>query len=115
MTGTCFLCGNYETVERHHIFQGALRKKADKLKLTVYLCPWCHQYDADSVHRSGETRLILHKYGQRKAMIEQGWTKEDFIREFGKNYLSDQEIAELYDVPEDGHFELIREEAELPW
>lgn len=115
MTGTCFLCGNYETVERHHIFQGALRKKADKLKLTVYLCPWCHQYDADSVHRSGETRLILHKYGQRRAMIEQGWSKEDFIREFGKNYLSDQEIAELYDVPEDGHFALIREEAELPW
>ncbi len=116
MTGTCFLCGNYETVERHHIFQGALRKKADKLKLTVYLCPWCHQYDADSVHRSGETRLILHKYGQRKAMIEQGWSKEDFIREFGKNYLSDQEIEELYDTPEvSGHFELIREEAELPW
>ena len=116
MTGTCFLCGNYETVERHHIFQGALRKKADKLKLTVYLCPWCHQYDADSVHRSGETRLILHKYGQRKAMIEQGWSKADFIREFGKNYLSDQEIAELYETPEvSGHFELIREEAELPW
>jgi len=116
MTGTCFLCGNYETVERHHIFQGALRKKADKLKLTVYLCPWCHQYDADSVHRSGETRLILHKYGQRKAMIEQGWSKEDFIREFGKNYLSDQEIEDLYDAPEiSGEFALIREEAELPW
>lgn len=115
MTGTCFLCGNYETVERHHIFQGALRKKADKLKLTVYLCPWCHQYDADSVHRSGETRLILHKYGQRRAMIEQGWSKEDFIREFGKNYLDDDEIAALYDVPTDGHFALIREGAELPW
>ena len=116
MTGTCFLCGNYETVERHHIFQGALRKKADKLKLTVYLCPWCHQYDADSVHRSGETRLILHKYGQRRAMIEQGWSKEDFIREFGKNYLSDQEIAEMYDTQEiSGHFELIRDEVELPW
>lgn len=116
MTGTCFLCGNYETVERHHIFQGALRQKADKLKLTVYLCPWCHQYDADSVHRSGETRLILHKYGQRRAMIEQGWSKEDFIREFGKNYLSDQEIEELHETPEvSGHFALIREEAELPW
>ena len=116
MTGTCFLCGNYETVERHHIFQGALRKKADRLKLTVYLCPWCHQYDADSVHRSGETRLILHKYGQRKAMIEQGWSKEDFIREFGKNYLSDQEIAELYDAPEiSGEFAVIQEETELPW
>ena len=49
-------------------------------------------------------------------MIEQGWSKEDFIREFGKNYLSDQEIDELYDTPEiSGEFALIREEVELPW
>lgn len=29
----------------------------------------------------------LHEYGQRKAMKEQGWTVEDFRREFYKNYL----------------------------
>lgn len=101
MTGTCFLCGNYETVERHHIFQGALRKKADRYKLTVMLCPWCHQYDPDSVHRSAETRLVLHKYGQRKAMREQGWSVEDFIREFGRNYLDEDELAEPEETPED--------------
>ena len=115
-TGTCFLCGNYETVERHHLFGGALRPKADKLKLTVMLCPWCHQYDADSAHRSAETRLYLHKYGQMKAMREQGWTVEDFIREFGRNYLDEDELAAMYDEPEDnaGAFRVI-EGAELPW
>ena len=116
MTGTCFLCGNYETVERHHLFGGALRPKADRLHLTVMLCPWCHQYDADSAHRSAETRLYLHKYGQMKAMREQGWTVEEFIREFGRNYLDEAELAAMYDEPEDnaGAFRVI-EGAELPW
>lgn len=91
--GICFLCGNYETVERHHLFGGALRKKADRLKLTVMLCPWCHQYDADSAHRSAEARLYLHRYGQRKAMEEQGWSKDDFIREFGRNYLDEEDLT----------------------
>ncbi len=94
MTGTCFLCGNWETVEVHHIFGGPFRTKADKLGLTVQLCPWCHQYDADSAHKSAETRKILHKYGQRKAMAEQEWSAEDFIREFGSNYLDADELTE---------------------
>ncbi len=94
MEGICFLCGNYETVERHHLFGGPLRKKADRLKLTVMLCPWCHQYDADSAHRSAEARLYLHRYGQRKAMEEQGWSKDDFIREFGRNYLDEEDLTE---------------------
>ena len=122
--GTCFLCGNYETVERHHLFSGALRHKADKLKLTVMLCPWCHQYDADSAHRSAETRRYLHKYGQMKAMREQGWSVEDFIREFGRNYLDEDEIEEvehqqrldqgIEPYAEVNSFRVI-EGAELPW
>ncbi len=110
--GTCFLCGNWETVERHHIFGGARRKKADKLKLTVMLCPYCHQYDADSAHRSAETRLYLHKYGQKKAMVEQKWTIEDFIREFGKNYLDAQDIEDMLPAPiyELSTFQVLEEE-----
>jgi hypothetical protein len=29
----------------------------------------------------------LKKQGQLKAMKEQGWTKEEFIDRFGKNYI----------------------------
>ncbi len=122
MTGICFLCGNYETVEVHHIFGGPFRKKSDKLGLTVQLCPWCHQYDADSAHKSGETRRILHKYGQRKAMKEQGWDADTFIMEFGRNYLDPEELDEngFLAEPEvigdnSEAFQLVREEAELPW
>jgi len=31
--------------------------------------------------------LRLHQEGQRRVMEEQGWSKEEFIWEFGKNYL----------------------------
>ena len=117
MTGTCFLCGNWETVERHHIFGGALRKKANKYKLTVYLCPWCHQYDADSAHRHYETRQYLRKWAQAKAMREQGWSAEDFVREFGRNYLDEDEIAALAEGEADnaGAFRLVESGVELPW
>lgn len=118
MTGECFLCGNYETLERHHLFGGAFRKKADRLKLTVMLCPWCHQIDADSAHKSAETRLYLHKYGQARAMKEQGWTADDFVREFGRNYLDEEEIRSLTEVPADdgvNSFRVLEREEALPW
>lgn len=35
----CFLCHQYCDTEKHHIFGGALRKKSEKYKLTVQLCP----------------------------------------------------------------------------
>jgi hypothetical protein len=38
-----------------------------------------------------EVDLKVKRYGQRKAMHEQGWSIEDFRREFGKNYLDSEE------------------------
>ena len=86
----CWLCGNSgpEPLDRHHIFGGANRKKSEKYGLVVDLCHHsCHIFGPNAAHQSGETARKLHEYGQRKAMDEQGWTTEDFIREFGRNYL----------------------------
>lgn len=91
MEGICFLCGNYEPLERHHIFGGARRPISEKYGLTVDLCPWCHRIDADSAHRCRETRLFLQQYGQRRAMKEQGWTVQEFIERLGRNYLDEEE------------------------
>jgi len=33
----------------------------------------------------------LHQFGQRKAMAENGWTADDFIREFGRNYIDTED------------------------
>lgn len=54
----------------------------------VWLCGnRCHRNGKSAVHRSGDQMRRLRRYGQLKAMQEQGWTEEDFIREFGKSYL----------------------------
>ena len=84
----CFLCGRTTNLDRHHIFSGPFRKKSERYGLTVYLChDTCHIFGPDAVHQSRETMLKIKQYGQRKAMQENGWSTEDFIREFGKNYL----------------------------
>lgn len=74
-------------MEEHHIFGGARRKKSEKYGLVVDLCHACHNEPPRGAHHNKDTALYLHQWGQRKAMLEQGWSTYDFIREFGKNYL----------------------------
>lgn len=87
----CFLCGrngSADPLDRHHIFGGPDRKNSEKYGLTVYLCHnSCHIFGRKAVHRNAENMLKVKQYGQRKAMQKQGWTKEDFIKHFRKNYL----------------------------
>jgi hypothetical protein len=87
----CFLCGRNGSQDRldvHHIFGGANRKKSERYGLVVHLCHHdCHIFGETAAHKNAETMLALHQYGQRKAMQENGWSVEDFIKVFGKNYL----------------------------
>ena len=87
----CFLCGrngSADPLDRHHIFGGPDRKKSEQYGLTVYLCHnTCHIFGREAVHNNAENMLYVKQYGQRKAMREQGWTVQQFINEFGKNYL----------------------------
>lgn len=80
----CFLCHRWCECARHHCLPGKNRAKADRYGLYVSLCPDCHR----TVHlKNHEAMLYLQQYAQRKAMQENGWTTEQFIAEFGKNYL----------------------------
>lgn len=87
----CFLCGangSTDPLDRHHIFGGAYRKKSEKYGLVVDLChDRCHIFGGYAVHQNAKTMLQLKRYGQLKAMREQGWTEDEFRREFGKSYL----------------------------
>lgn len=86
--GKCFLCGRWGWMELHHIFSGPNRKLSEKYGLTVLLCgESCHRNGAKAAHRNKDTALMLHQYGQRKYMSEQGATVEQFISVFGRNYL----------------------------
>ena len=92
-TKICWLCGrngSADPLDKHHLFGAANRDKSERYGLYVYLChSRCHIFGGDAAHRNPETMQQLHEYGQRKAMREQGWSVEDFRREFGKNYLED--------------------------
>ena len=89
----CFICyanGYRDPLNRHEVFGGAYRNKSKRLGLWCCLChSRCHQEGLDSVHQNANTALHLKRMAQRAAMEKYGWSKEDFIREFGKNYLED--------------------------
>lgn len=110
----CFLCGRNgadDPLDKHHIFGGAYRAKSDRYGLTVYLChSRCHEKGKHAVHRDGEVMRWLREFGQRKAMEENDWTVDDFIREFGKNYMN--EPWDLSRAMQRVH--LLQEEAEKP-
>ena len=88
---TCWRCGAngaFDPLDRHHIFRGKNRRLSEKYGLVVYLChAECHLYGEYAVHNNTDTRHALEAWGQRKAMEENNWTTEDFIRVFGRNYI----------------------------
>ncbi|MDU7339316.1 MAG: hypothetical protein E7L17_14530 [Clostridium sp.] len=89
---SCWLCGangNADPLDKHHLFGGALRKKSERDGLYVYLCHnQCHIFGRYAAHQCKETMQRLHEYGERKWLAERPEsTIDDFIREYGKNYL----------------------------
>lgn len=96
---SCWMCGRNGTadpLDKHHIFGGAYRNKSEKYGLTVDLCHCnCHLFGKKAAHNCRETMDELHRYGQKLAMQRYGWTKEEFMLEFGKNYLDEDELERL--------------------
>ena len=114
----CFLCGKNgcsDPLDRHHIFGGGRRKKSEKYGLVVDLCHHeCHQFGPRAAHQCAETRDELHRYGQKMAMERMGWTKEDFMREFGRNYLDEEDLQPTEEKPT-GTFQILDEELCVNW
>lgn len=89
----CFMCGknahaDYFGIEEHHVFSGTgIRPLSEKYGLKVYLCHHCHNEPPNGVHHNRERRLLLQKVVQKRAMKYYGWTTEQFIEIFRKNYI----------------------------
>lgn len=81
----CYFCGRTDWIEQHHIFGGALRKKSERYGFVIDLCHWCHNEPPDGVHFNRKNDLILKRVAQRK--FEETHTRDEFIKEFRKNYL----------------------------
>lgn len=84
MEGYCQRCQCYRPLEEHHIFEGRGRRaKSDRYGAVINICPACHRY----LHDNPLKMLPWKQRFQQKLMQENDWTTEDFIREFGRNYL----------------------------
>lgn len=82
----CLWCGREGELARHEVFGGTGRRdKSKRLGLWVNLCPACHE----ALHGEKSKFLYLQQLGEMSARGAYGWSKEDFIREFGKSYLED--------------------------
>lgn len=84
----CWMCGyEPETLQRHEIFGGPFRRKSKELGLWVLLCAECHH---NVLPRYPDERRTMQAAAQIAAMLAYDWTRSDFIREFGKNYLEEE-------------------------
>lgn len=84
----CYVCKTIDNLHLHHIMFGKNRKKADKDGLTVYLC-YEHHEGTNGVHGKNGHDLDI----KLKRIAEKRWMEyydkdiEDFIKEYGKNFI----------------------------
>lgn len=83
----CEICGSTRWLERHHVYNGAYRKKSEKFGAVADLCHFCHNEPPNGVHHNAERMRQLKAKYQMLIMDKYGMSEEDFIREFGKSYL----------------------------
>ena len=87
----CFLCGmnaSIEPLDLHHCFNKSDKKKSEKYGLMVYLHHRkCHIFGKESVHQNAEVNNRVKAHAQRVAMKHYGWSVDDWLKIFGKNYL----------------------------
>lgn len=77
----------YGNLHRHEVFFGKNRQNSIKYGLVVFLTPEAHNMSSAGVHFNATFDHELKQIGQRAAMEYYGWSVEDFIKIFGKNYL----------------------------
>lgn len=84
----CFRCGVEGMMAHHHLITGKPgRQLSEKYGLVVALCPKCHEFIHSGRPEGVKALKRLRRYGQLKAMEEQGWTEDKFRSVFGKSYL----------------------------
>lgn len=72
---------------RHEVFHGANRKKSIELGLYVFLPPEAHNMSDYAVHFNRPFETYLQTVSQQRAMEHYGWTIDEFISIFGRNYI----------------------------
>lgn len=86
MTGKCYICGKWAELDLHEIFSGSSNRKHSKeYGYIIHVCRWCHTLSPTCVQYHRPTNLALKQKFQR--IHEQTYSREHFMKVFGKNYL----------------------------
>lgn len=80
----CPLCGKWDYLETHHIFEGVGRRAiSDRLWLVLEVCPACHR----SIHSKPKAWEWLKERTQRGYMEMENMTEDEWIDIFGRSWL----------------------------
>lgn len=89
-TRQCVVCGRTYPLHKHHVFFGSgKRDLSEAWGCWIYLCPDHHNMSNEGVHFNRSLDLLF-KYTCQRQLESDGWTRERFIRTFGKNYIEDE-------------------------
>lgn len=78
----CEICGRYGRLDRHHVFEGRNRKNSEMYGAVIHVCRTCHA----NIHQYPLSFDYLKREWQHKLMERYGWTTEEFMERFRKNY-----------------------------
>lgn len=81
----CKRCGSSYQVALHESLCGRNRQASIKYNLRIPLCFNCHRFTHDEPSQEYNNSLKVEM--QRK--FEETHTREEFIKEFGRNYIYD--------------------------
>ena len=82
-TKECYICGTTLCLEQHHVLHGSRRRIADRLGLTVWLCPEHHR-GANGVHFNHQLDEALKRKAQEEYVKIHGI--EEWMKIVRKNY-----------------------------
>lgn len=77
--------------EHHVMFGNKFKKKAEHYGLKVMLCVPHHETGKEAVHTNIEINRLLREIAQ--ITFEKKYSHELWMKEFGKNYVSDEDRA----------------------
>lgn len=81
----CYVCHKTEDLHSHHVFYGRNHKLSEKYGLKIWLCADHHNMTDTGIHFNKELDLKVKRMAQHWFMLE--YSKAEFMRIFGKNYL----------------------------
>ena len=87
----CYITGRTDNLHEHHVFYGRNRKLSEKYGLKIYLVGNLHNLGDYGIHGKygHELDQNIKQQVQKIAMEYYKWSVEDFVRIFGRNYITE--------------------------